>query len=127
RPSVMPGRSCIAPLRSLGFFDVVESARKLKFIRRGKAHVATLTDEDIGARPAGDARPPLTTTRKIQDVELPRRVLMRFINPARDYEIDEAPSPTRQITGAVNEVKLDVAAAIDSTLAARCAEVVWAD
>lgn len=127
RPRVMPARAAIEPLRSIGFFDIVESGRKLKFVTRGKAPVATLTDEDLAVRSTGTERPPLTLTRKIQDVELPRRVFLGYLDPDRDYEVSQQPSPERQTTKAVNDVKMEVAAAISATRAKQCAEVVWAD
>lgn len=124
---VTDGRSAIEPTRSVGFFDAVESGGILKFPVRGKALVRQLEEADIGAHEFGGDAPPLITTRKQQEVELPRKLFVQYRDPARDYEIGEQASPTRLITDAVNDVYVDVAVAIDATTALRCAEVLWAD
>lgn len=127
RARMCPGRAVIDPLRSAGFFDIVESAGKLKFITRGKEPVMELTEEDLGARAPDGARAPLMTTEMIEDTELPKRLIMRYIAPSRDYETGEQPSPERQITRAKNEMKVDVPIALEDDQAAQCAEVIWAD
>lgn len=124
---IMDGRSAIAPLRSVGFFDAVESGGVLKFPVRGKPSVRTLTEQDIGAYEFGSDCPPIVTTKQTQDVELPRQLFVQYRDPERDYETAEQPSPTRLITEAVNDVYVDVAVAISATQAAQCAEVLWAD
>lgn len=123
----MDGRSAINPLRSIGFFDAVESGGILKFPVRGKSTVRTLTAEDMGAHEFGSDVPALVTTKKAQDVDLPRQLFVQYRDPDRDYENGEQPSPTRLITDAVNDVYVDVVASIDVTQAAQCAEVLWAD
>jgi hypothetical protein len=124
---LMDGRSAIAVLRQVGFFDAVESAGLAKFPTRGKAPVRTLTLADLGAHAADSAVPPSVTTRTQQDVELPRQLFIQYRDPDRDYEQGQQPSPTRLITEAVNDSYVDVAVAIDATAAARIAEVLWAD
>jgi len=124
---VMDGRSAIAVLRQVGFFDSVESAGLAKFATRGKAPVRTLELADLGAHAADSAVPPSITTRAQQDLELPRQLFVQYRDPARDYEQGQQASPTRLITEAVNDSYVDVAVAIDATAAARIAEVLWAD
>lgn len=124
---VMDGRSGIAPLRSVGFFDAIESGGLLKFTTRGKPSVRTLDATDLGAHAFGGDAPPIVTTKKMQDVELPRQLFIQHRDPARDYETGEQKSPTRVTTDAVNDVYIDIAAAISADAAIRCAEVLWAD
>lgn len=124
---VCDGRSAIAVLRQIGFFDAVESGRQVKFVRRGKATVRTLTTAQLGAHENGSEPPPLVTTRLTQDVELPRQLFVAYREQARDYEPGQQASPTRLITDAVNDVYIDVACVIDATTAAKAAEVIWAD
>jgi len=123
----MPGRGAIEPLRQVGFFDSVESMGILKFPTRGKAIVATLVETDLGAHMDGESAPPLVTTKKAQDVDLPRRIWLRYISPARDYEPGQQSSPSRNSGQSVNEPVIDVPIAISGTLAKRAAETLWVD
>jgi hypothetical protein len=125
RPS--PGRGIIDPLREVAYFDVVESDGLLKFPTRGGPIVATFTDDDLGAHYAGEEAPPLVTTTKMQDVELPRRLRLQYIAETRDYDSGDAPSPVRVTSAAVNEVDIQVPVSITDDQAMQAAEVLWAD
>lgn len=125
RPS--PGRGIIEPLREVAFFDQVESDGKLKYPARGAAIALTLVEDDLGAHYAEEERPPLATTAKAQDVELPRRIRLQYIAETRDYDTGDAPSPTRITSAAVNEVDIQVPVSITDDQAMRAAEVLWAD
>lgn len=125
RPS--PGRGIIEPLKPVGFFDQVEIDGRLTFPTRGGAIALTLTEEDLGAHYAEEERPPLVTTSKTQDVELPRRIRLRYIAESRDYDTGDAPSPTRITSAAVHEVDIDVPISITDDQAMQAAEVLWAD
>lgn len=123
----MPARSALEPLRSFGYFDVVESDGVLRFKVRGGAAVLQLTAADLGARPAGEDGEPAITTRKLQDVELPRQVRVRYLDNGRDYEPGEQLSPVRLTTEAENDVEVDLPIVMTGERAARLAEVLWAD
>lgn len=126
--SVMTARDAIAPLRQVGFFDVVESDGALKFPTRGKANVATLTADDYGAYDGATAQPPPSvTTVKSQDVDLPRSIRVHYVSPARDYQPGEQLSPHRLTSGAVNDIDVQVAVALPDDQAAQIAEIIWAD
>lgn len=125
---VVNARGAIEPLRQVGFFDVVESGTTVKFPTRGKAIVATLAADDLGAMASGgEDFPPSVLTKKAQDVELPRQLRVHYIDPDRDYEPGEQLSPTRLTTESVNDVDVELAVAIDGTQAAKTAEVLWAE
>lgn len=125
RPS--PGRGIIEPLREVAFFDQVESDGRLKFPTRGKPIAVTLTEDDLGAHYANEERPPLVTTSKLLDVELPRRLRLQYIAESRDYDTGDAPSPTRVTSLAVNEIDIQVPVSITDDHALQAAEVLWAD
>lgn len=127
RTRPMPGRSCIEPLRMIGFFDCVESGSVLKWPTRGKAAVATIDAEELGAHEAGQELPPGVTTKKLSALELPRRIRVHYIAPSRDYEPGEQPSPARLTTDAANDADVDLVAALDDDQAAQIAEILWAD
>lgn len=124
----MPGREAIEPLRPIGPFDAVESGEVIKFPTRGKAGVATLSLFDMGVHEAGGTPPPALRTTKLQDVELPRQVRLKYIAHTRDYEPGEQTSPVRLETDAVNDVNIEVPVAfLTDQQALQTAEVAWAD
>lgn len=127
RTRPMSGRACIEPLRMIGFFDCVESGVVLKWPTRGKAAVATIEAEELGAHEGGGEGPPAVTTKKVQSIELPRMMRVHYIAPSRDYEPGEQISPVRLTTDAVNDVDVELVAALDDDQAAQIAEIIWAD
>lgn len=127
RTRPMPGRSCIEPLRMIGFFDCVESGVVLKWPTRGKASVATIDTDELGAHEGQEDSPPGVMTKKLSSLELPRMMRVHYVAPSRDYEPGEQISPVRLTTDAVNDIDVDLVAAIDDDQAAQIAEIVWAD
>jgi hypothetical protein len=127
RTRPMSGRATIEPTRMIGFWDSVESDSVLKFVTRGKAAVATVTADELSAHESGQEAPPAVTTRKIDAVELPRMIRVHYMAPSRDYEPGEQISPVRLTTDAVNDVDVDLVAALDDDQAAQIAEIIWAD
>lgn len=123
----MATRAAIEPLRSVGFFDAVESAVALKFPTRGKAPVATLTDDDMGARPADSPFVPAISTKRRQEFELPRQLRIHYQDPERDFDPSEQLSPARFDTAAESVVDIDVGCAIGADKAAQIAEVLYRD
>lgn len=124
----MPGRQALEVLRPVGAWDAAESDGVLRFVRRGGAAVATLSASELGVHESGGEPPPAITTRKIQDVELPRQIRVHYIAHSRDYEQGEQLSPPRLNTDAVNDIDVEVPAALlDDDQAAQIAEIMWAD
>lgn len=126
--NTMTGRDALTPLRSVGYWDCVESGRSLKFVARGKDIVATIGITDLGAADAdgGDSSPAVATDR-MQDVDLPRSIRVHYIAPSRDYGDGQQQSPHRITTRAVNDTDVELAVAMDDDQAAQVAEVIWAD
>lgn len=129
--TVCSGSAIISPLRSVGFFDAVESQGRLTFPARGKPIVATLTENDFGAYDAtqnGDpsACPPSITTARSQDEELPRSIRLHYMATSRDYGDGEQDSEFRLSTKATNDVDVTLPMCLDDTQALRCANVLWA-
>ena len=129
--SVCTGSSIITPLRSVGFFDAVETDGLLKFAARGKPIVATFTTDDFGAYDASQSTdpskcPPSISSTRSQDEDLPRSIRLHYIATSRDYEDAEQDSPFRE-TKAINDVDITLPLCLGDTQAAQCAEVLWAD
>lgn len=124
----MNARAAIDPLRSVAWFDVVESGRVLKFVRRGGPIVATLAPDDMGAHEYGGTPPPAITTKKAQNVDLPRVVRLHYFAISRDYEFGEALSPARISSAATNEYDVELPVTLESDLqGAEIAQTLWAD
>lgn len=130
--AVCTGSSIISPLRSVGFFDAIESEGVLKFLTRGKPIVATFTTDDFGAYDATQSAdpakcPPSITTTRAQDVDLPRSIRFNYIATSRDYQNGQALSPFRLSTLAINDVDITVPICLGDVQAAKCADVLWSE
>lgn len=98
-------RSSIEALMPAFFFDAVESNGKLKFVKRGGAAVATLTES---AALLADDKPAIESTRS-KETELPYQVTVSFADSARDHEANALYA--RRLSGnslAVVDMKLPI-------------------
>jgi hypothetical protein len=127
RTHTMTARAAIDPLRQARFFDGFESGRTVKFARRGGPIRKVYTDDELGVMLAGDQNSTKVSTKNSQDVDLPRTVRVHYMSVARDYEPGEQQSPARLDTGAVNDLDVELAIAMDDSDAKRVAQVLWAD
>jgi len=127
--TITSASAILSPLRSVGFFDAIESQGQMKFKARGKAVVATLTVDDLGAfeEVGNSVPPPSVTVVRAQDEDLPARIRFKYKAVARDYQDSEQDSPFRLATKAVNQVDIAVPLCMADLQAAQCAEVIWAD
>lgn len=82
-------RAAIEPLQSAWPFDVIQSGYKIKAVKRGGATVATIPAELLDARAAGEAPGPQITIVREMDTQLPRRVSIKHMDIAREYDIGE--------------------------------------
>ena len=133
--SVSTGKDCIDPLRSVGFFDAVESGTTLRFQSRGKPIVATLTTDDFGCYDdkGGDDGssasqvPPSITVVRADQTTLPRSIRLHYKSVSRDYMDAQQASPYRLITKSVNDQDITIPICVGDTQALQAAEVLWAD
>lgn len=119
---VMSGRDIIEPLRSFGLFDGVETD-KLRFPTRGQAVVDALTDDDLGAaEPDSNTPPPLVTVQRVEDVELPYLVRIRYADTDSEYQAGQQ-KQSRKVGGAQDSVDQETTIAMDADRAAQMADV----
>jgi hypothetical protein len=123
---VMSARDAIAPLRSYGWFDCVESDGLLKWPTRGKAGVFGFTADDLAAHIAGDGRPSSAEIDRQQEVELPRRLRVHYAQTAQNYEPGEQ-CASRLAAGDAEVRDMEIAVAMSDTKGARIADVVLYD
>lgn len=119
---VMSGRDAISPLRSFGFFDCVESAGVLKWPTRGKAAVAELTEDDLAAHVSDGGRPSAVEIVRAQEVELPRRLRVHYIQANNNYEPGEQ-GASRLAAGAEEFQDIELAVSMGDSKAAQVAEI----
>lgn len=128
--SVCDAADIIAPLRSIAFFDCVESGDVMKFPIRGKEIVATFSDDDFGCfddQGGGSTVPPSISVTRADETTLPRSIRLHYKSVARDYQNGEADSPFRLTTLAVDDQDVSLPLCLDDDQAARAADVLWSD
>jgi hypothetical protein len=113
-------RSAIEPLAAAYFFDGVESDDVLRFRKRGGAPVATIPQPDL--LPLEDETKEAWRERRTQEVELPERVSVLYMDSGSDYtqgtqfaKRASLPVPTMH---ARSQTSLDLPIALDATTAA---------
>jgi hypothetical protein len=123
--SPMDGRSALDPLRQIGMFDAVVSDLVIRFQKRGKATVATLTSDDLGAYQAGEDAALEWEAPRALEQSLPRMVRVTYIAPSRDYDNATAFSPIRMTSSTVNDLDVQLPVALEDSQAAQIAEILW--
>ncbi|MCM8594028.1 phage tail protein [Accumulibacter sp.] len=117
-----PLRQALEPLRSAWPFDVVQSGYQLVFRERGTlGPVTTIPASDLDARPGGAARGVSLTTRRETAGQLPRRVVVQYLEGPREYEPGEQYAE-RLVTPGVGERIVELPIVMTADEAAQTAE-----
>lgn len=126
--SICDAVSVISPLRSVAFFDCIESGSVMRFTGRGKPLVATLTADDFGCFDgSNNSVPPAVTTVRADETTLPRSIRLHYKAVSRDYQDGEANSPFRLTTTAVDDQDVSLPLCLGDTQAAHAVEILWSD
>jgi len=89
RGRVMTAKQAIEPLLFAYLVDVAEVDKKLVFVRRGVgSSVVSIEAAELAATVTPDEKPDNYVAQRVQEGELPRRIEVKFINQAWDYEVD---------------------------------------
>lgn len=107
------------------FFDLVQPEKVLVAVVRGGASLASVTADDMAEEPDENIL-------RGQDIELPRALMLRYLNPGQNYAAPAAvvsrTSPDVRVTG---EVTMELPISLDETAALRVADrmlkVMWED
>jgi hypothetical protein len=78
-------RSTVQPLMAAYGFDIIPSGYQLKCVPRGQAPVMTIDYDDLDARPFGSEPGPALVSQREMDAQLPRQVVVGFLDPGRNY------------------------------------------
>lgn len=115
-------RAGIEPLRAAWPFDVVMHGYQIKFVRRGAASVATITEGELDAREAGAQPGVQITNSREMDYILPRKVSIKHFDVNREYDTGEQYAE-RINTDSVNMRDLELPIVLTAQEAAQKAEV----
>ena len=81
-------RTALQQLMSAYFFDAVESANQIKFMPRGNTPLLTIDKDNLAVHGEGeDSLPDIVTINRQQELELPKRVNISYVNVNADYQI----------------------------------------
>lgn len=109
-------RAAIEPLAAAFGFDAVESGDVMRFVQRGGAIAATIAADQLGAHAYGETPPPVLTTTRADEADLPRAVRVLYIDPAADYQ-QGAQEARRLQTASRNEATVELAVAMSAAQA----------
>lgn len=129
RPSI---RTAIETLTGPFFFDVVESDEYLKFVKRGKPPVRTITALEMGASDGGNPadRPETLTVTRQQELSQIKEIATQYQDRDADYRVG-VQYARRQITSAVNEQTIQLPMVMTATKAKNVVDAVlfnaWAE
>lgn len=117
-------RGALEPLAAAYFFDAVESDDRLAFRKRGRAKVRDVVEADLGALDGADGEPFRET--RTQEVELPERVEVLYMDKAGDYQQGaqhdkRAALPTPSMLSR-EQARLELPLAMDAVTAKRIAQ-----
>ncbi len=105
--AAMSAKAAIDGLRSAYSFDGAEIDDQVVFVKRGGASVATITVDELAAREYGAEAPVALRLVRTSESELPRSVSVKFVNGARDYQIDTQ-YDRREVTSSLLDLTYDL-------------------
>ncbi len=121
---ILSARGAIQGLASAYPFDASEVDGVLRFAGHPRASVLSIAESDLGAGP--DRKDTTVadklSVRRTQELELPREILVRHIDPARDYQAG-VQRARRLATSATGVTTLDLALVLGADDAKQAAEI----
>lgn len=115
-------RGALEPLQAAWPFDAIQAGYQLAFRPRGGGTVATIPADQLDARSAGDAPGTQLTIAREMDTQIPRRVVVRYLDTAREYDISEQ-AGERLSTDSIHLREVELPIVLTATEAAGMAEV----
>ena len=119
----MTARAALEPLLAAYYFDGTESDNVLKFVKRGAASVATISEDDLGAHVWGEQAPDSIQNVRAQELELPLEVAVSYLNPDFDYQVGQQ-RERRQTVNAKGSVSIELPVVMDDDHAKQLAETI---
>lgn len=118
-------RAALESLQRAYFFDCVESAGMLKFVKRGGAVAAHIAEADLAAHVSGAALPDNLQMTVAQETELPHEVSVSYLEAESDYAV-AVQYARRQVGNAVQQVTINLPIVLSASRARQIAEaLLW--
>lgn len=108
-------------LKSLYFFDMVESDGTMKFVKRGGSSIATITEAELIPDESGDLKKTVQIIRK-QELELPQLVDVQYISRSANYA-SATQTSQRIVADAVDKLTVTAPVVMSDETAKTIAEV----
>ena len=121
--SIAAIRSSLEPLQAAWPFDVIPHGYQIKFVPRGKTPVATIDVLELGCVEGGQKPGVQVTASREMDSQLPRKVLVSYLDVSREYDLNTGPGAERLNTDAVNVLQLELPIVMNADEAAQAEEV----
>ena len=121
--SIGPIRAALEPLQAAWPFDVIPHGYQIKFVPRGKTPVATIDVLELGCVEGGQQPGVQITASREMDSQLPRKVLVSYLDVNREYDLNTGPGAERLNTDAVNVLQLELPIVMNADEAAQAEEV----
>jgi len=117
-------RSSLQPLADAYQFDVIPDGYQIKCVPRGQASVKTVDYDDLDAIVGRGVGGVIIDHQREMDSELPQRVIIKHLDDARDYDINQQDSPDRRSSATVHIMELDFPIVFTPDEAAGLAEII---
>lgn len=101
-------RSTVSPLMSAYNFDIQPHGYQLKCIPRGQSSVMTIDYDDLDARSFGSAPGIAVDHQREMDAQLPKQLLVDYIDAGRNYNRNQESSIERIGSTSVNKESYEV-------------------
>ena len=122
RTRPMTARRAIEPLQQAYHFDIIESDWKLKAVSRGGSSVLSVAEDDLAAHEAGSETPSAFSVTRIQELELPREVRIKYFDSDTAYQ-EGSQRSQRIVTDSEAIVDLDLPMSLSASKARQIVEV----
>lgn len=119
------GAGAITMLMPAYFFDLYEADKKIRAVKRGAAVKDTITADDL-------IEAPDENTLRGQDIEYPRALMLKYLNPGQNYAAPAAvvsrTTPDIRVSGnATAELPISMDETTAKRVADRMLKVMWED
>ncbi|MDX2350411.1 MAG: phage tail protein [Porticoccus sp.] len=117
-------RSSLQPHIDAYQFDIIPDGYQIKCVPRGQVSVLTIDYDDLDARGGGGAPGTIIEQQREMDNQLPQKVVVKHLDDALDYDVNQQDSPERRSSYTVNVVEVDLPIVFTPDEAAGVAEVI---
>lgn len=116
-------RSSLEPLQAAWPFDAIPHGYQIKYVPRGNSSVATIDIGELGCVSGAEKPGVRITASREMDSQLPRKVIVTYLDVNREYDLNTGPGSERMNTDAVSIEQIELPIVMNATDAAQAEEV----